>query len=876
MSHWSRNRRWARRAGTFAIGIGAVLWTGAVVDGQRDSGRAAGAAPASTPFTSPGAAAQRALIDRYCVTCHNERTKARNATPIALDSLDVTNVPAHAEEWEKVIAKLRAGLMPPAGMPRPDKTAIDGLSSWLETEIDRAATANPNPGRTEGLHRLNRAEYQNAVRDLLNVDVDVADLLPADDVSSGFDNVASTLTMSPTLMDRYLSVAQKISRMAIGLPAPAANVQFFRVADDLAQDKQLPDLPFGTRGGTRIRYTFPVDGEYAIKVRLARDLNEQMPVYPDAQQLEVSVDGRRVQVFTLPGAARPAGRGAGRGAAPAADSQAGRGGAEAAPATPAAAPAAQTRRPGPSAGQAPEGQRLQGNARDERNRADQNWDVRVTVTAGTHDVVATFLNQTVALDETPRLPFLRPFPAGNNVPETRLGSSLRSVEISGPYGTAATGDSASRRRIFVCRPGASEGDAARCSNTILRTLVRRAYRRPVTDADVQPLLALYREGREQGGFEGGIERAVRRLLVSPEFLYRVEVDPPNARAGRAYPVSDIELASRLSFFLWSSIPDDELLDAAERGELRKPAVLTKHVTRMLQDPRSAALIDNFAGQWLFLRNVPGTGPTASLFPDFDDNLRQAFRRETELFFESLVREDRSAIDLLRGDYTFLNERLALHYGIRTVKGPQFRRYDWPQNDIRRGILGQGSILTLTSYPDRTSPVVRGKWVLENILGTPPPPPLPDVGDLKTTNGSGVVLTMRERLAMHRASPQCASCHSMLDPLGLALESFDGVGKWRTRDETGQPIDTAAVLPDGTKIDGPVALRAALLARSDRFLMTFTGKLMTYALGRRLEYYDSPVIRQILRDAAPGDYRISTGIVLGIVRSTPFQMRRTSS
>jgi hypothetical protein len=482
----------------------------------------------------------------------------------------------------------------------------------------------------------------------------------------------------------------------------------------------------------------------------------------------------------------------------------------------------------------------------------------------------------VALDETPRLPFLRPFPAGNNVPETRLGSSLRSVEISGPYGTAATGDSASRRRIFVCRPGASEGDAARCSNTILRTLVRRAYRRPVTDADVQPLLALYREGREQGGFEGGIERAVRRLLVSPEFLYRVEVDPPNARAGRAYPVSDIELASRLSFFLWSSIPDDELLDAAERGELRKPAVLTKHVTRMLQDPRSAALIDNFAGQWLYLRNVPGTGPTASLFPDFDDNLRQAFRRETELFFESLVREDRSAIDLLRGDYTFLNERLALHYGIRTVKGPQFRRYDWPQNDIRRGILGQGSILTLTSYPDRTSPVVRGKWVLENILGTPPPPPLPDVGDLKTTNGSGVVLTMRERLAMHRASPQCASCHSMLDPLGLALESFDGVGKWRTRDETGQPIDTAAVLPDGTKIDGPVALRAALLARSDRFLMTFTGKLMTYALGRRLEYYDSPVIRQILRDAAPGDYRISTGIVLGIVRSTPFQMRRTSS
>ena len=855
MSQWSRYRRRAKRAGTLTIFIGAALWTGAVVYGQRDGGRAPATAPSSAPAASSEVLAQRALIDRYCVTCHNERLKTRNATPLALDTLDVASVPAHAEEWEKVIAKLRAGLMPPAGMPRPDKTVIDGLSGWLETQIDRAATANPNPGRTEALHRLNRAEYQNAVRDLLHVDVDVASLLPADDVSSGFDNVASTLTVSPTLMDRYMSVAQKISRMAIGIPAATANVDFFRVADDLAQDHQLPGLPFGTRGGTRIRYTFPVDGEYVIKVRLARDLNEQMPVYPDVQQLEVSLDGRRAELFTLPGATRPAGRGQG---------------------APAAEAAVQTRRPGPGGGQAPEGQRLQGNAREERNRADQNWDVRVTVTAGAHDVVATFLNQTAALDETPRLPFLRPFPAGNNVPETRLGASLRSVEISGPHGTAVTGDSASRRRIFVCQPGASEGGAVRCSNTILRTLARRAYRRPVTDADVQPLLELYREGREQGGFEVGIERALRRLLVSPEFLYRVEVDPPNHRAGRAYTISDIELASRLSFFLWSSIPDDELLEAAERGELRKAAVLTKQVMRMLQDPRSEALIDNFAGQWLFLRNVPGTGPTASLYPDFDDNLRQAFRRETELFFESMVREDRSAIDLLRGDYTFLNERLAVHYGIRTIKGPQFRRYSWPQDDIRRGILGQGSILTLTSYPDRTSPVVRGKWVLENILGTPPPPPLPDVGDLQTTNGSGVVLSMRERLAMHRASPQCASCHSMLDPMGLALENFDAVGKWRTRDESGQPIDSAAVLPDGTKIDGPAALRAALIARSDRFLMTFTGKLLTYALGRRLEYYDTPVIRQILRDAAPGDYRVSTGIVLGIVRSAPFQMRRTPS
>jgi hypothetical protein len=483
------------------------------------------------------------------------------------------------------------------------------------------------------------------------------------------------------------------------------------------------------------------------------------------------------------------------------------------------------------------------------------------------------------------LPFLRPYPAGNNVPESRMGAALRSVEISGPHTPGVAGDTPSRRRIFACRPPAAEptrtGNAApagevACARTILSTLARRAYRRPVTDEDVAPLLALFEDGRSQGGFESGVERAIRRLLVSPEFLYRVEVDPPNVTRDAAYRVSDLELASRLSFFLWSSIPDDELLDVAVKGQLRNAGVLEQQVRRMMADARADALVKNFAGQWLFLRNVPLTGPAQSDFPDFDDSLRQAFRTETELFVESIVREDRSALDLLRADYTFLNERLALHYGIRTVRGSHFRRYTWPQESKRAGLLGHGSILTVTSYPDRTSPVVRGKWILENIMGTPPPPPLPDVGDLQQTNGSGAVLSMRERLARHRASPVCAGCHSMLDPLGLALENYDATGKWRTRGESSELVDASAVLPDGTKIEGPDGLRNAILARSDRFVSTLTEKLLTYALGRRLEYYDAPAVRAIVRDAARDDYRFSTGLVLGVARSMPFQMRRGPS
>jgi hypothetical protein len=829
------------------------------------------------------------------VGCHNTRQKAQGATPIALDDLDLSNVPVHAEQWEKVILKLRAGLMPPMGMPRPDRAAIDGLASWLESEIDGAAAKNPNPGRTEPLHRLNRAEYQNAVRDLLRLETDVAALLPADDVSSGFDNIASALTISPTLMDRYLAAAQKIARLALGTPSTVPNVDYFRIADDLRQDDHLLGMPFGTRGGTRIRYTFPVDGEYVIRVRLARDLNESMPPYADPQQLEVSLDGERLEIFTLAAAAPAAGRGRGAAPPPATGARSRTGtpapqpsagppaeaaAADAEPAPtalaagagePADAPQPPRQRPG--AAQAPEAVRLTPSVRELRNRADQNWDVRVPVKAGEHEIVVAFLKRTAAVDETPRLPFLRPFPAGNNVPETRMGAALRSVEISGPHAATGVGDTASRRRIYVCQPGDNETSQTSCARTILSTLTRRAYRRPVTDADLEPLLMLYREARAEGGFEVGIERALKRLLVSPEFLYRVELDPPIATPNTAYRISDLELASRLSFFLWSSIPDDELLDLAVKNRLRAPGVLAGQVKRMLADPRSDALVQNFAGQWLFLRNVPLTGPTPNDFPDFDDTLRQAFRRETELFFESIRREDRSALDLLRADYTFLNERLALHYGIRTIKGSHFRRVTWPSDSTRRGLLGHGSILTLTSYPDRTSPVVRGKWILENVLGTPPPPPLPNVGVLPTTDGTGKVLSMRERLSRHRANPVCSSCHSMLDPLGLALENFDAVGKWRTKDESSQAIDASAVLPDGTKVVGPEGLRQAILARSDRFVATFTEKLLTYALGRRLEYSDAPAVREILRQAASNDFRLASGIILGVVQSTPFQMRR---
>ena len=822
------------------------------------------------------------MLNQYCLGCHTEAERSQGNVPIALDRLDLSDVGANAAEWERVVRKLRAGVMPPSGMRRPDPGASDAFIAYLENELDRAAEANPNPGGTESLHRLNRIEYRNAVRDLFGVEVDVSDLLPSDDASYGFDNIAGVLRMSPTLMERYLAAAQKISRLAVGTPPPSPAIDYFRVADDLAQDNHLPGMSLGTRGGTKIRYTFPMDAEYAIRVELTRDLNESLPFYREPQHLEVSIDGELVQVFTIPGMVTPL---------------------ELPPAEPAPEDSeieedvedatanstdGDTGSDDPDSDEPREPPRLQISqvasrgprlSREERalhNRIDQDWEVRVPVEAGTRDVQVAFVKINSALNETSRLPFLRPYPAGVNIPEGRMGNYLRSVEISGPYDPSGPGNSKSRRLIFVCRPGdgATPSEETACATTILDTLARRGYRRPVTNTELEPLMTFFEEGRDEGGFESGIERAIRRLLVSPEFLYRVSEDPAGVGSDTAYPIDDLGLASRLSFFLWSSIPDDELLDIAEEGGLAEPATLEQQVRRMVADERFGSFVENFAGQWLFLRNLDAVVPVQSFFPDFDDSLRQAFRHETELFFESIVREDRSAFDLLRANYTFLNERLATHYGIPYVKGSHFRRIELEEGSVRGGLLGHGSVLTVTAYPDRTSPVVRGKWILENLLGSPPPAPPADVPELEPTDANGAVLSMRERMGAHRANPVCASCHAMMDPLGLSLENFDAVGKWRTLGEAGTPIDATGALPDGTPFEGPEGLRQALLS-SDLFVVTLTEKLMTYALGRGLEYYDAPAVRAIVRNAAEDDYRLSS-LIMGVVESLPFQMRMTES
>jgi mono/diheme cytochrome c family protein len=844
----------------------------------------------------------RAFMTQYCVSCHTQQAKQRGTVPVTFDDLDFANIGGDGRTWEQVVRKMRAGVMPPSGMPRADKATHERFLAYVESELDRTARANPNPGRTQAFHRLNRKQYQNAVRDLLNLDIDVTTLLPADDASYGFDNIAGVLRISPTLMERYLTAAQKISRTAVGLPPSSPNIDYFRVADDRAQEDRLPDQLFGTRGGASITYTFPMDAHYTIRVELSRDLNEQVPIYAEPQLLEVSIDGERVNVFTLPGVAAPP-------PPPPSEPVA----ASDVPADDPAPPTAQTAAGGRGAGAAGQrgagaGGRAGGGGRGnrqgqaQRNRADRDWEIRVPVKAGPHQVQVAFVKQSSAVAETTRLPFLRPYPAGVNIAETRTGAYLRSVEIAGPFDPTGPGNSPSRQRIFTCQPAPAAASTATAANTstptaqfptsksaaasppsrnadtcarsILTTLARRAYRRRVARADIEPLMEFFREGSAGGSFDEGIEQALQRLLISPEFLLRVEADPAGIPANTPYRISDIELASRLSFFLWSSIPDDELLRLAEQRQLRNPAVLERQVRRMIADERFASFVEQFAGQWLFLRNLAASIPVQQNFPDFDDTLRESFRIETEMFVDSVFREDRSALDLLRSDYTFLNERLARHYGIPSVKGNRFRRVTLPPDSHRGGLLGQGSILTVTSYPDRTSPVVRGKWILENLLGTPPPPPIPGVPPLKPPSFADKVLTMRERIAAHRNSPVCASCHSMMDPLGLALEHFDGVGRWRALDESGVPIDASGALPDGTRFDGVDGLRTALLS-SDRFVATLSEKMLTYALGRGLEYYDMPAVRLIVRDAARDGYRF-TSLIKAIVESAPFQMRRSHS
>ena len=799
-----------------------VLSPGRVISGQQ------GAAP------SPDAS-QRALLNRYCVTCHNDALKTGGLT---LAHVDVDHPAVDAEVWEKVFRKLRAGLMPPSGAPRPDRPTLDAFRHTLEGTIDRAALAKPNPGATP-LHRLNRTEYTNAVRDLIAVDIDSASMLPPDDSAEGFDNIADVLGTSPALIERYVGAAGKISRLAVGNTDLGPLSTTYKVRGDLSQDRHIEGLPIGTRGGILIRHTFPVDGEYLFRFSLLKvNFGPQYGGAAKDEQLEMSVNGERVLLRDLKSVPYYYIRGGG-------------------------APAGAV-----AAGQAP---------------APAPLEVRLPIKAGPQTIAVTFIKKTAAYVDD----LVQRFDATTADLQTgvQFGYTtvphLSGVEILGPYNIAGPGDTPSRTRIFVCKPsthaastdGAAGTDELSCAKRIVATLARRAYRRPVTDADVAPLMTFYRTGRESGGFERGIEMALRRILADPNFVFRFEHDPANIPAGAAYRIADLELASRLSFFLWSSIPDEELLNAAERGTLKDPAGLRQQVRRMLGDPRSRALVTNFPGQWLFLRELRNRNPDLLVFPDFDDNLRQAFQRETELLFESVVREDRSVLDLLNADYTFLNERLARHYGIPNVYGADFRRVPL-QGEARRGVLGQGSLLTVTSAPNRTSPVTRGAWILENLLGSPPPLPPPNVPAFpETKTGQGVAdeaASVRDKMIQHRKNQPCAGCHQIMDPIGLALENFDGVGRWRTT-ESGVKIDASGRLVDGTPIDGAESLRKALSNYPDAFVQTVIEKLLMYGVGRTSHYYDMPAVRAIAREAARNDYRFSS-LVLAIVNSEPFQMR----
>jgi mono/diheme cytochrome c family protein len=776
------------------------------------AGRGQSSSPSPSP--SPSSTPHSALINQYCVTCHNQRAKTGG---LALDGMSLANIPAGAETWEKVIRKVRGGQMPPAGMPRPTQAALDSLVWHLETTIDKAALTAPVL-RHSAIHRLNRSEYGNAIRDLFALDVDVSALLPPDEEAYGFDNNATVLNISTSLMERYLSAAWKISSLAVASPRITASLETFRVRGDLSQHDHVPGLPVGTRGGITIRHYFPVDGEYVISPRLYRETVNIVRGLELEHDLEVTLDGERVVL---------------------------------------------ARFGGPKDEQA---NYLQPSlAGDEMEKRFQK---RLKITAGPHTVGVAFLKKSSATT----LELLQPFARERLDPITPVGiPELDKVTIEGPFNPTRSDNAPSRVKVFTCRP-TSEREEAGCARTLLSALARRAYRGPVSGADVTRLLDFYAKERASGGdFDAGIEGALRFLLVHPRFLYRVEQDPANAARGSTYRISDVELASRLSFFIWSSIPDDELLNAALAGRLQNPAVLEQQVRRMLKDERARALGSNFAGQWLYLRNLRGLQPDADVFPDFDHNLREALQRETELLFESIVLEDKPVTTLINADYTFLNERLARHYGVANVYGTQFRRVA-VANDARKGLLGHGSVLALTSQNNRTSPVLRGKYVLTNLLGTPPPSPPAVVPPLDENPGKAK--SMRDRMEEHRKSPACSGCHKLMDPIGLALENFDGIGRWRTTDN-GAIIDPASQLADGTRIDGPVALRQAILRTPDMFARNITEMLLSYGLGHGIEYYDMPFVRKIVKDAERSGYRFSS-LVLGIVKSEPFRNRRSES
>ncbi len=743
------------------------------------------------------------FVETYCQQCHDATGRTAG---LALDELLSAPMEEHVAEWESVVRKLTTRQMPPQDMPRPDETSYEAILLLLTSELDAAAERQPRTGRTESLRRLSRTEYHNAIRDLLGLEVDVSTLVPGDESSHGFDHITVT-GLSPMLLSRYISAAQRISRLAVGNPGWGTGGDTFRIRPDITQDNhRVEGLPLGTRGGTLIRYNFPQDGEYDVQVWLMRDRNDEIEGLRDKHELEVLLDRERKATFTV-----------------------------------APAPRGQSDR-----------------------MVDAHLKARLTVQAGPHDLGVTFVKKPSSLLESERQPLNVHY---NYYRHPRLGPAVYQVSVIGPFQASGPGDTPSRRRIFACRPVGSEDEDA-CARRILTRLLRRAYRRPVTEDDLETPMKFFSAGRA-GGFDVGIERALAAILVNPNFLFRTERQPANARANRPYRISDLEMASRLSFFLWSSIPDDELLQVATRQELSRGEVLEQQVRRMLVDERSRSLVTNFADQWLYLRNLASFVPDARLYPDFGHNLRDAFRRETESLFEQMMREDQSVLVLLDSPATYLNERLARHYGIPHVYGSRFRRVLLDERSRRGGILRHGSILSVTSYATRTSPVIRGQWILENLLGTPPPPPPANVPDLED-HTVAAHLTVRERLARHRADAACAPCHDVIDPVGFGLENFDAVGRWR-ESELGQPVDASGGLPDGSEFDGISGLERALLERPELFVQTMTEKLMTFALGRGVEYYDAPAVRRILRRARRANYRFSS-LILGIVNSTPFQMR----
>jgi mono/diheme cytochrome c family protein len=792
-------------ARVLTVGSGAAAVTLCVCLQVQTSAQPASPGPgAATPPSSP-----RRLVDRYCVTCHNERLKTAD---LRLDRLDIDNPGVEAEVWEKVVRKVHTGTMPPPNVPQPSKDDRRALLTWLETSLDAAAAVRPNPGRTDTLRRLNRTEYQNAIRDLLALDIDAASLLPADDSGHGFDNV-TVGDLPPTLLDRYISAAQKISRLAIGSTESSLQSDIIRLPADLTQEDHLPGLPIGTRGGVSVSRTFVRDGEYEIQIWLSRDLGGTVSGLREgrAHELVVLVDRQPVASFKVQ---KPAG--------------------------------------------------------GDDTLLDKDLKTRVTVRAGPHEIGVTFVKDGSSLAESARQPLQAHY---NDRRNPFVAPAINQISLTGPYEAKGAENTPSHRRVFVCRPESVPGKEEACARTILTTLMRRAYRRPIAKAEVEGPMMFYREGRAEKDFDAGIGKGLSAVLINPEFLFRVESEPKNIPAGGVYRISDLELASRLSFFLWSSIPDDELLAAAIAGKLSRPEELEKQTRRMLADRRSFNLATNFAGQWLRLRNLEAVSPNVSLYPDFDDNLRQAFRQETELFFDSVLREDRSVLDLIKADYTFLNERLARHYRIPDVYGSRFRRVTLTPDSHRGGLLRQGSVLAVTSFATRTSPIIRGVWVLGSIFGAPSPPPLPNVPSLDEGTVSAS-LPMRERLAAHRNNAVCASCHRTIDPVGFSLENFNAIGQWRDHEANETPIDVSGALPGAGELHGVAGLEDALLKRPELFAGTLTEKLMTFALGRGIEYYDAPAVRRIVRDAGKDGYRFSS-LILGIVKSTPFQMRKSS-